>query len=254
VKVGDEDKPFTAEDVSNLIAKDAASTQKLQQVATVTKAAEKYGLEPDQLVDQAEGAFAVVSKLVNAGIINEEGEIVQKKEPDPLKPVVSDPVKPDPVTPDLESKIATVVEKTVEKALGGIPETVDAIKNDQARMIRSDLQKQAQDKYPDLTEDDVTKLFGAAMADRKKSFWQHAEEIAETRKTRNSEARAAHAKEFGIDLKKFDANKLNEQDSKGGPAAIIANKKISFKKGEKDSITPKQAMREHFARLHGQEG
>lgn len=245
IEIDGEKVTKSAEDVTNLIAQQASATQKTQQVASVLQAAEKYGLSPEDLVQQADGAFAVMSDLIDKGLIDNTGKIIEKKV-EPGTPPVIDPLKP--VLPADDTGLVKRME-TIEKSLALLPDRLGAIERDQTHMIRMDLTDKIKTQHTNLTDDDVTKLFSIAMNDKTKTIWQHAEGLSNVKKSSVADLRKAHAEEFGVDIDKFDANKLNEKDADGGAGVLFKGKKFSFKKGEKDSISPKQATKEYFSNL-----
>ena len=69
-------RKFTVDDVKGL---QKSATQAQQVAKVLAEAAGKYDMGPEDYVNQAEGAFALASKLVQEGIINERGEVVGKK-------------------------------------------------------------------------------------------------------------------------------------------------------------------------------
>jgi hypothetical protein len=233
----------SAEDVQNLIAQQASATQKTQSVAAVLQTAEKYGLSPEDLVQQADGAFAVMSDLIDKGIIDNKGAIIEKKAGD-VDPPAGDPPPAQGTLPKDETGLVKRLD-LIEKSLAMLPGRLDTIERDQTHMIRMDLQRSIQAKHSNLSDDDVTKLFSTAMGDKSKTIWQHAESLSETKNAGVADLRKQHAEEFGINLDEFDANKLNEKDAEGGAAAVFKGKKFSFKKGE-ESVSPRQATMEFF--------
>jgi hypothetical protein len=235
----------SAEDIQNLIAQQASATQKTQQVAAILQTAEKYGLSPEDLVQQADGAFAVMSDLIEKGIIDNKGTIITKKA-DPAAPIQADPNLAS--LPRDQTGLATRLE-LIEKSLAMLPGRLDTIERDQTHMIRMDLQRSIQAKHSNLSDDDISKLFSTAMGDRSKTIWQHAEGLSKTRSAGAADLRKQHAAEFGIDLDEFDANKLNEKDAEGGAGAVFKGKKFSFKKGD-ESVSPRQATMEFFKNVN----
>lgn len=231
----------SAEDVQNLIAQQASATQKSQSVAAVLQTAEKYGLSPEDLVQQADGAFAVMSDLIDKGIIDNKGAIIAKKA-DPGTPAPAD-LQPAGLPKDETGMVKRL--DLIEKSLAMLPGRLDTIERDQTHMIRMDLQRSIQAKHSNLSDDDVSKLFSTAMNDKSKTIWQHAEGLSETKSAGVADLRKQHASEFGVNLDEFDANKLNEKDAEGGAGAVFKGKKFSFKKGD-ESVSPRQATMEFF--------
>ena len=232
---------MSVEDVTNLISQQASATQKTQQVAALMSAADKFGLTPEDLVTQAEGAFAVMSDLIEKQVIDNKGNIIAK--------ALTTPPEPAPAVKPTDSTGLVKRMETIEASLAKLPDRIDLVERDQTNMIRLDLQRNIQAKHKNLSDDDVTKLFGIAMRDKTQTVWQHAEVLSKANTQTVADIRTTHAKEFGIDLEVFDANKLNEQDAKGGAGVLFKDKKFSFKKGE-GAVTPRQATQEFFKNVH----
>jgi len=244
IEVDGEKKTYKAEDIQNLVAQQASATQKTQKVAALIAAAEKYGLEPEDYVGRSEGAFATIVDLMEEGVLDEEGKRILKKEE----------------SDDSEKGKAKLLEKQkgkveskgldmVTEALDKIEKRTQRLEEDGLNFMKKDLSREIRKKHPELGKDDVSKLFAVAMANPRKDVWQHAEEFAGKKKEGKVTTRAEYAKEFGIDLKEWDENKVNEQDANGGGAAsILGERKVSFKKG-KGSISPREATLNYFRRI-----
>jgi len=252
IEIDGEKKEFDEKKVIELVSLQKTATQKAQKAAAVLDAAQKYGLDPEDYVGHAEGAFAAMSKLMEEGIIDKDGNIVQKKSEN-----VNDPDgKKDPTglasPANLTEVQAQLKELSVmKKALDDIHQKIGSLEEDQTRILRMNLHKEIQSKHSNLSDEDVSKLFTIAMHDPKKSIWQHAEEMEKGKKETEAQIRAKYAKEFGISLEEFDANKVLEQDAKGGgAAAILGGKKLSFNAKENDpkAVTPRKAMLEYMRR------
>ncbi len=231
----------SAEDVQNLIAQQASATQKTQQVAAILQQAEKYGLSPEDLAEQTDGAFAVMSDLIDKGVIDNKGARIEKKADS------AEPTPPDPNLAALPKDQTGLVKRLelIEQSLAMLPDRLDVIERDQTHMIRMDVQRSIQAKHSNLSDDDVTKLFSTAINDKSKTVWQHAESLSEMKSAGVADLRKQHAAEFGVNLDEFDANKLIEKDAEGGASAVFKGKKFSFKKGD-DSVSPRKATMEFF--------
>lgn len=251
LEIDGEKKTFSPEDVTNLLAQQAGATKATQAAAAIVDAAKKYNMTPEEYVGHSEGAFSTLTKLNEDGIVDETGKIVTKKEPE------GDPDKVIPKTTPADKTIASAKLRELEttvKGLAGITDRVSAVEEDVAGVLRGGIQEKILKEYPVLNKEDVSKIFGSAMADRNKTVWDHAKDAAEAKKVSDATTRAHYAKEFGVkDLAKFDANKLLEQDGNAGASAVVVGKKISFKAkpGDPNSITPRQATTEFLKRLAG---
>lgn len=248
LEIEGEKKEFEAKDVENLLAQQAGVTQKAQSIATIIDAAKKYGLDPEDYVGHAEGAFSVMNKLMDDGVIDKEGNLVATGETSVVKK--EDPSKVTPLQPKVgQSEDLSIITKALET----IQTKMEGLEKDQVGMMRVNLEDKILAKHKELTSNDVSKLVGVAMNDPSKSIWQQAEEMVKVKGDAKGEVRKEFATEFGIDLEKWDANKILEQEAGGGAAAVLAGRKISFgaKRGDKDAVTPKQAMLELMQRGKG---
>lgn len=239
VEVGGENKNFTADDVKNLVSQQASATQKAQQVSTILKACDKFGLEPEVFVGQAEGAFSVISDLIEKGFVDKQGNIVEKKPGKPASDDINFSKAGDKNLAFPEDKVTALV----SKALKPITDKLGAIEQDQTQLTRLRISDSIKGKFKNLEDTDISKLFAVAGNDRSKTLVQHAEEMAKEKVKAHSALRKDFAKEFGVDVDKFDANKLREQGADGSAGGLFEGKKFSFKKG-KDAISPRQAMHE----------
>ena len=263
-KITVEGKDYSQEDVENLVKQGASATQKMQEVAGIKAAAEKYGVDVETYLGQAEGAFGVMSQLIADKVIDEKGNTikVESKKPADEENLEGD-VDLDKLfnlsggdTKGLKGvdKVAAIVAKALEPQLEGMKklgERVAAVDKTQGDMIRLNLEEKVMSKFPNLKPSDVSQVFGSAMQDRSKSLWEHAEAASKVKATDVSSLRQEHAKEFGIDLEKFDENKLKEQDAGGGAGVMFKGKKFSFnaKHGDKDAVTPAKAAAEYIEAL-----
>ena len=262
-KIEVDGKDYSVEDVQNLVKQGASATQKMQEVAGIKAAAEKYGVDVETYLGQAEGAFGVMSQLINDKVIDEQGNTIKKagKEPTDTEPRGDVDFEklfnlPAGDTKGLAGidKVAAIVAKALEPQLAGMKELGDkvaAVDKTQGDMIRLNLEEKVIGKFPNLKSDDVSRVFGSAMQDKSKSLWEHAETVSKAKASDVSSLREEHAKEFGINLGKFDENKLKEQEAGGGAGVLFKGKKFSFnaKHGDKDSVTPAKAAAEYIEHL-----
>ena len=241
IEIDGESKEFTPDDVTNLVKQQASATQKTQAVASVLQACDKYGVDPDTYLNQAEGAFSVVTNLINEGIIDNEGKLV-KKEPDP-KPKVEPP--PDtPLKVGADAATAKALEAIASK-IDTIGSRIEKVEEGHSSLLQISIENQIKGKHPDFTSEDVSRVLGTAAADPTKDLWQHADTYSKAKTANESALEKKYAEKFGIDLEKFNA--LNQQDGRAA-SAVIEGKKISFDPRKKDAISPKQAMKEFIAR------
>lgn len=251
VKIEIDGKSFGAEDVKNLLAQQAAVTQKSQQLAEVEKVLAKYGTDAETYLGQSEAALQVVGQLLEKGMIDEQGNLKQQAE-------VKKEIPAAELLASLKAKGGGGGgdEKTlqiVEAGLGKIEEKYDkrlqAIEQDQAAILRTQITTRIQGKYPNFTEDNVSELLVRASKDGRGSLWEHAEVFSKELGTREDMAEKAFAKKYGLDLDEA-RNKLKESSTEGGAIASFAGKKFSFARGPKGKeagvISPLDATMELF--------
>ena len=252
LEIDGEQKVFGADDVRNLIAQRASATQTSQKVAPLLKTLEKYEVDAETYLEQAEGAFAVTRKLIEAGLIDEKtGEIVQRA-PEIPKP------KPSLGFSGLDSseKTAEIVKKAMQGVIGPLQGKIEQLEQEQLGLLRENISTKVRAKYPDFSETDISQLFGRAGANQRRGLWEHAEDLNKELGTNNEAREQAWAKKYGIDLE-AKRNALKEQDDGGGGSAVsFPGKRFSFKKGPKsmkdaDAMTPADAMQAHMLKaLH----
>lgn len=231
-----EEKDYSADDVKNLIDQQASATQKTQAAAPIIQAAEKYGITTEQLLSQAEGAFASIATAIDEGVMDQQGTIIKKE------PVEEPEPEPKPVIPDpTEDK----VQNAISKAMEPLQTKVDTLEKDNTKLIRLNLESQIRKEYSttEFSQDDMTKILVNASRDSSKNLFDHAKDFVAGKEGVVSDLRKKHAAEFGIDLDKFDeANKLKTQNADGGASVFAKNKKLSFKK-EEGAVSPMEATK-----------
>jgi len=203
--------------------------------------------------------------LITNKVIDEKGNVIKAEQEPKTKPTEGDTDLnklfnlPSEGTSGLkgDEKVAAIVAKALGPGLDAIQklgERVASMDKTQGDMIRLNLEKEVIGKFPNLKAKDVSQVFGSAMNDRSKTLWEHAEAASKVKAADLSGLREEHAKEFGVDLTKFDENKLKEQDAGGGAGVLFKGKKFSFdaKKGDKDTITPAKAAAEYIETLSSQ--
>lgn len=251
-----EDKVLKTEDVKNLFDQHSDLTGKVEKLSGFTKALEKYGTDQDTYLNNAEAAFGVMSELVDKGLIDNKGNIIEKKAVgDPLvKKKEGDELSFDFNLSDDKGnldKVAKLVAQVAGTKLADLSKQVENLSAGQAGLYRAQLKSAVQAKHSSLSDDDVSRLFGIASANPTKDLWAHAEEMVEGKEKTSEGDRKKYAKEFGVNLEEFDANKLNEQDSKGGAIGALKGKEFVFaprarRLGKKDSVSPREAMVLHL--------
>ncbi len=113
-------------------------------------------------------------------------------------------------------------------------------------MVLSDrLKGKILDNNPEFSDRDAAFILDRAQGDTSKTLGQHIEAHKTTKKDYDTSQQEKYAKHFGVDLKTFNENRLQEQDAKGGGfAGLFKGKKFSFKKGGEGAVDPRKAMEE----------
>lgn len=249
VKVGE--KEYSAADVQNLLTSAKDATEKSQKLSKILDAAKSYDLEPDEFLEQAIGGFTVIGNLIQEGIIDNQGKVVKKDTGKPPEDDLSKLLNLD-VT---KSGGGDKTEEVVMRALAPIMEkfksietSVTGLQDISTSLIRNNYQKDIKTAFPTLDDEDISRVFGVAMKDRKKTLMEHAKDLAEGKNQRNEAVQREFAKAHGLD---YDAmtKKKSENDLKGlgpqGPAAFAEGKKFSFTKKE-GFVTPREATEAYF--------
>jgi len=236
------DKVYTPEQIQAL-------EQTAQKASLVESLADKYKVQPDKVLTYAERAFEIVNELSNDEIISfdEEGNLIKKKEvkkegtppghlPGNLPPGVTPPA-----TPPTGLSEERVVE-LVSQALGPVTERLEAAEMHQGSLMRQNIESRIQAAHDgtELAKADFDAIFARAMQDKRKSLFEHAADVVNELKEKEKATRKRYAEQFGINLEEFDENQVRMSQGGGGAAAVVAGKKISFKKGE-GRVTPLQA-------------
>jgi len=246
VSVDGEDKTLKVGDVENLIAQQSSATQKTQDAATLLAVCEKYQCTPEELVHNMEGSFAVTSKLIEDGVIDQQGNVLEKKETEPTS---DDDTKTQLVKKGETESAAEIALKKMTEDKTELLGRLERVEKDQTVLIRRGIEGEMLGKFPTLTKDDVTQVFGAAYSDKSKSLEEHAEARVEAKVVEKRTLLEEAAKEHGVDLEAWEAqNKLKQQGSEGGASKVLGEKKVKFSgrpkvKGE-DTVSPGEATDE----------
>jgi len=244
------EKTVDAAYVTNLIKQQASATQKTQKVAPLMKLCEKYEADPSQVADQADKAFQKILEARKEGYLDEHYNWVKPKAATPQNdPGNSGIPNQDPVPRNTNmdtyrtDKLEAIVQKVFSDTVG---KRIDALENVASRMTDMQLSGKIREKYPDLDEQSVARVFYLSRSDNSKNFWQHADDVHKDHQSRMDKAFEERAQKMGIDLQAIkQRNELKEQGAGGGMLPMFKGKKISlFPK--KDAVTASDAMVEHF--------
>jgi hypothetical protein len=246
--VDGESRTFTAADVQNLLNQQASATQKSQQAKAILDSAERYGLSVDDYLANAEGSFNVMTKLLDQGIIDEKGNVVQaepkQKSEEPRQPQTqTDPLPKGRM--DLDEKKLRVI---LEPLLQPLVDEMKTNRKDTVTLMRLRIGDQLQSKFPELTDADLSTVFAQAEREPKADLVDIAKGLVDDKLQRKAELKAEVAKELGLNPEELEKQRAFEQDPEGGMMAGYEEKQFSFKRG-KERANPKQAMKE-FIRKH----
>jgi len=236
VEIDGKVEEFSMDDVKNLKAQQASATQKTQQVAKILDAASRYGIEVDEFTEKSEAALDVLGGLIETGVVDAQGVVIEK---DPGKTVVGK------ISPTETQNLATPSEdmKALTAQYNGLKGLVEEMQKDTSTLINREIRTSIKTKYPNLSEDDVTKVLSVAYKDRSKTPYEHAEVMDGLNITLADQREKDFAKKHGIDLDAY--NKRKTQAADGGIGSVIKGKKIVFNPKGPDEISPAEAHAEY---------
>jgi hypothetical protein len=247
IKLGDEEKTLTADDVTELVARQSGLQNKINELSTFQKVLDRYNVDPDTYLKHSEGAIAIASKLIEDGIIDPQGNILKKE------PAAPAPRREDSSFFHKSGEGESKVEEVTQKALGPLYDKLQKIEETQGRLIEMDMRNRLSRQFPDLNEGDLDNVFDVAFRDRKLSLSQHAQAYLEHKQKSMGELRKQHAQEFGINLEEWEKQKLEEKTKKDKGVDdlswMVKDKKLSFATQDDKSVSPKKAMLEYFKKL-----
>ncbi len=224
-------------------------TQKSQAASKALTAAERYQVDVDTYVQNAEASFALMNQLIQEGIIDEGGKLLKKEAPPaaPTPPVgagLPHLTKADNVSLDALKEFHT--------KFGTLEAELNRLKEDNVGLMRLRLQDKLAQQFPDLDENDIARVMADAYASKgKKPVAEVAKELSEAKKSYMAKLETDFAKKYGIDTEELARRKqFIESDPSQGAGLIASGKRMVFqpKKGDTNAVTPKQAMQEFMRR------
>jgi hypothetical protein len=250
-----EGKSYTVDDVKNILAQQGEATKASQAAAKALTAASRYNVDVDTYVQNSEASFALMQELISNGIIDETGKILKKEAP-----------KAAPVIPGAAGAAMSQVGKAdgvamealteFHKKFGSLEKEVERLREDNVGLMRLRLQDKLASQYPDLDEEDISKVMATAyQSGGKKPVGEVAKELSEAKKTWLAEQEVAWAKKHGLNLDEIKRRKeFIEAGPEGGAAALFSGKKFGFahKKGDTTTVSPKDAMAEFMSKRLGE--
>ena len=241
--------------IKSLLGKEAELTQKTQELAALGKTVAKYGLTPSQFAQQSDGALVTLMGLVDAGIIDAQGNVVGVQPPaggDPETRAEAIPLKKEKKmeTFDADALVNAVVEK--------LRPSIEAIRGDTDLLIGSHIRDRLKSQFPGLEDEDCSQIFAKHRAVKQKDPTVKLTTVAQDYVKQRGESEAAviarFAKSQGLDVSKLKAqNDLRELVSKGGGVPLLQGKKLSLD-GREGTIRAKDAALEYLSLVNGREG
>jgi len=226
-----------------------------EKLAVVNDFMVKYGLDPEGLVSNADGAFSLVNRLIEDGVIDTSGQVLVKKGGAEDQVEQEDVVTVHGVKvpkPKDAGDVSAAVTKAVQDALAPLTKGLEEVTLVQTSMLRGRWEEKIKTAYPNLTAEDVMKVLSEGAKRPREGLMDIAKEVSGTRSAMEKDLRGKHATEFGVNLEEFDANKLKEKGSEGGAAVMAEGVKFTLSKrraaGDKTFADPEQATREYLRR------
>lgn len=249
---------YDAGKLKELLGQVGAATQSNQIAARLKEVSGKYGVDPTNYLAQAEGALGVISDLIEKGVIDERGEIVQHSnssrkggEGTGKAPDLDDLFGS---TGDDKGKGASDVNEIVTKALGPIAQKLDQLSEIQAGMIRENYGKRIKESFSNLDDEDVSRVFASYQRNRSVPLMEHAKKMSEKKAGFLENYEKQLAEKWGVDLDKVKGAK-DENDvkdaQKGGPGVLFQGKKFSMRQKGDDFVNPREAARAYLDKVMG---
>jgi hypothetical protein len=230
IEIGGEKRKLTAEDVKAMATKVAELEEARKKLEPFVQTLGRYGIDTEEYLRNSEASFVVMNQLIEKGVIDEQGNLVEKKGGQQAAPV--------PQVPNVDGSGKLPREmQVVLNALGKVTERLDTLEESQSVIYRRNLEADVQSKFSNLESEDVTKLLAKAKADRGKSLWEHAKVMSEEKEGRKAQEKTTLAKEVlgvlikagivpegKLDLEKLDLSALAKKDSKNDPPSYEGKK------------------------------
>jgi len=271
IKVGGEVKTFSPQELATRLEKAGNLERTVEQLSGFQKILTQYGIGADEYLKNSEAAFAIANTLIEKGVIDEQGNIVEKRTQDPRS---SDDGKPTFRFSDDASKDKQL--ETIGKALQAIVNKVEKLEEGQSNIYRRNIKRDVQAMHPELDDADISKLLALSQRDKSRGFWDHAANLANEKSTRTKQTEKSFVKsvvetlgkigalkEGAIDMSKLDEldlNSLKESDPSGGSPTYEGKKfifgarkrRLGLKGTDADKFaSPADATHEMFKRIGG---
>jgi len=259
IKISDtETKEFTPDElqgyVANLIKQQASATQLTQEYAPLKKLCDAYKAKPEDVALQADALFKKVTKWQDDGFLDDNFEIASRQRPsqrsdDDDETNLDDLLAKHKTGNSFNSEDVTkLANKAIEDAKAPLLQKINKLEQGIEMLSNFHIEGKLKEKYPALEGEDIARAMHMARTDSSKNLLQHAEDIATQKQTKMGELEKQFAQKYGVDIDKYNENKLNQQSADGGVLPMFKGKRIALsdrRKGE-DGVTARDAMMAHF--------
>lgn len=256
ITVDGEEKTLTPAEVVTAMEKAGNAEKTIEGLSGFQKVLTQYGVTADEYLKNSEGGLAIINSLIAKGVLDEEGNIVEKK------PAEDDPSKSKALVSGLKPDTGLTKQlSTIEKALVTLGSKMETIEDGQSSLYRRNVEADVKATHPGLDSGDISKLLATAQVDKSKSFWDHASALAQEKSTKETEQvntiakatvealiKAGVVPKDKVDLESFDLNKLKEQDPTGaapvyeGKKFMFGSRKLRLGKAAEGFVTPADGM------------
>lgn len=233
IKVGD--KEYSPNELAERLNERESFAQKLESMKPLETMLTQHNISAEQLANETRGAFEALVRMQEAGMIDADGNIVQKKaeaqQQTPAMKQDSGQQKPGLGTPSVDD-IATKALERVSPEVTALKSEVNELRNSLNLLYREKISDTVKAKGINVQDEDIH----LAMAEANKTgkdFWSILDQRAKRYTDLKQQTIASFAKEHNLDLDQLNA--LREMQSKEGnvAAAIVEGKTISNRPGAK---------------------
>ena len=254
--IGEEEREFSRDDLTSGIQKQTELQEKIDSMQesfeNVSQAATQYGTDTKTYLESAESAFGVLNSLVEAGVIDETGAMVETVKSDnsalsPTPTPTTSATQPAGEKKKNESDLLSAVEQLIAKKLDPFTNKIQQIESSQSTLFKAGLNARIKAKHPEFSDADVETVMNNAFNDRTKDLWSHAESVKSSNTTLLQEQEKKFALKYGVNLEEVKKlEELKEQRATGGISSIFKGKRFSFRKKTKNDnnfISPSEALK-----------
>ena len=129
INVGGEAKSLTVAEVTAALDKAGNLEKTVEQLSGFQKVLTQYGVGADEYLKNSEASFALANSLIAKGIIDEQGNIIEKKAVEGVKPTETPIPGIKPTDVGLTKQLGTI-----EKALLALGSKIETIEDGQSSL------------------------------------------------------------------------------------------------------------------------